>query len=123
MGAPLVQGQLLASQFYEALKRKLRATSDLGIVERSVVVAVAHQCRRAATKSINPSVILASFEAPLRYCSLVGRWHRTRAGGDTSAHRRRDVTIALVLTFSLRALYYADSGEALILGEQMRENN
>jgi hypothetical protein len=63
------------------IEARLRATSELSVFERAVVVAGANQCRRAANKSIGPGVILASFEAPLRYCSLVGRWHRTQAGG------------------------------------------
>ena len=57
-GAPLVRCQLLASEFYEALKRELRATSDLGVIERAVVVAAANQCRHAATASISPGAML-----------------------------------------------------------------
>jgi hypothetical protein len=57
-GAPLVQCQLLASEFYEALKRELRATSQLGVVERVTVVAAANQCRHAATASISPGAML-----------------------------------------------------------------
>jgi hypothetical protein len=41
-GAPLVRCQLLASEFYEALKRELRATSDLGVTERGFVAAAAY---------------------------------------------------------------------------------
>ena len=57
-GAPLVRCQLLASEFYEALKRELRATSELGVVERAMVVAAANQCRHAATASISPGAML-----------------------------------------------------------------
>ena len=34
-GEPLVRCQLLASEFYEALKRELRPMSHLGVVERA----------------------------------------------------------------------------------------
>jgi hypothetical protein len=57
-GAPLVKCQLLASEFYEALKRELRSTSELGVVERWMVVAAANQCRHAATASISPGAML-----------------------------------------------------------------
>src|SRR5438445_13259956 len=57
-GAPIVRCQLLASEFYEALKRELRATSELGVVERAMVVAAANQCRHAATASISPGAML-----------------------------------------------------------------
>jgi hypothetical protein len=57
-GEPLVRCQLLASEFYEALKRELRATSELGVVERAMVVAAANQCRHAATASISPGAML-----------------------------------------------------------------
>jgi hypothetical protein len=57
-GAPLVRCQLLASEFYDALKRELRATSELGVVERALVVAAANQCRHAATASISPGAVL-----------------------------------------------------------------
>ena len=57
-GAPLVRCQLLASEFYEALKRELRATSELDVIDRVVVVAAANHCRHAATASISPGVML-----------------------------------------------------------------
>jgi hypothetical protein len=58
-GAPLVRCQLLASEFYEVLKRELRATSELGAVERAVVVAATNLCRHAATASITPDMMVA----------------------------------------------------------------
>jgi hypothetical protein len=58
-GAPLVRCQLLASEFYEALERELRATSELGVPERTVVVAATNLCRHAATASITPNMMLA----------------------------------------------------------------
>jgi hypothetical protein len=49
----------LASQFNEALKRELLATSELGPIERSMVVAAANHCRHAASASISPAAMLA----------------------------------------------------------------
>jgi hypothetical protein len=61
-GAPLVQCQLLASDFYEALKRELRGASQLGFAERSVLVSAANQCHRAATASISPGAMLSELK-------------------------------------------------------------
>ena len=64
-GAPLVRCQLLASEFYEALKRELRATTELGIVERATVVEATNLCRHAATASITPDTMLAELRRAL----------------------------------------------------------
>jgi hypothetical protein len=64
-GAPLVRCQLLASEFYEALKRELRATSELGVIERAIVVAAANQCRHAATASISPGAMLGGLRSAM----------------------------------------------------------
>jgi hypothetical protein len=58
-GAPLVRCQLLASEFYEALRRELRASSGLGGVERAMLAAATTLCCRAATASITPALMLA----------------------------------------------------------------
>ena len=49
-GAPLVRYPLLASELYEALKLELRATSELEVVERTMVAAATGLCRHAATR-------------------------------------------------------------------------
>jgi hypothetical protein len=64
-GAPPGRCQLLASEFYEALKRELRATSELAVVERAIVVAAANQCRHAATASISPGAMLAELRSAM----------------------------------------------------------
>ena len=61
-GAPLVRCQLLASEFYEALKRELRATSALGVVERTMVVVATNLWRHAATATITPELMLAELQ-------------------------------------------------------------
>jgi hypothetical protein len=58
-GAPLVRCQLLASEFYEALKRELRATSELGVDQRATVAAAIGLCCHAATATITPDMMLA----------------------------------------------------------------
>ena len=52
-GEPLVRCQLLASEFYEALKRALRAP-ELSPVERWAVMAAANQCLHAADACTSP---------------------------------------------------------------------
>ena len=61
-GAPLVRCQLLASEFYEALKRELRATSELGAVERATVVAATNLCHHAATTGITPDMMVGELK-------------------------------------------------------------
>ena len=65
-GAPLVRCQLLASEFYEALKRELRATAELGVVERAMVAAAIGLCHRhAATANVTPEMMLAELRRAL----------------------------------------------------------
>jgi hypothetical protein len=71
-GAPLVRCQLLASEFYEALKRELRATSELGVVERAMVIAAANQCRHAATASISPGAMLDKLRSAIAVLQVSG---------------------------------------------------
>jgi len=61
-GEPLVRCQLLASEFYKALKRELRATSELGAVERVMMVAAANLCCHAATANVGPDLMLGQLK-------------------------------------------------------------
>ena len=61
---PLIRSQVLASEFYEALKGELRAP-HLNPVELSAVIAAANQCCHAATASITPSMIVGMLRAAL----------------------------------------------------------
>jgi len=47
------------------LKRELRATSQLGVVERAMVVAAADQCGHAATASISPGAMLSKLRSAI----------------------------------------------------------
>ena len=69
-GAPLVRCQLLASEFYEALKRELRATSDLGVTERGFVAAAAYHCRLAANAGISPAAMLAELTSAMAFLQV-----------------------------------------------------
>ena len=57
-GAPLVRCQLLASEFYEALKDELRETPDADVTTRDTLLAASIQCLRAATATISPDRLL-----------------------------------------------------------------
>ena len=61
-GEPFVRCQLLASGFYEALKRELRAP-DLNSVDRWAVVAAANQCVHAANATISPGAVALELRA------------------------------------------------------------
>jgi hypothetical protein len=54
-GAPLVKCQLLASEFYEALKRELRQTFSANKPKHAMLIAAAKQCERVAIANIGPS--------------------------------------------------------------------
>ena len=60
-GEPLVRCQLLASEFYEALKRELLPTSELGVAERAMVLAATNQCQHAAG---SPSCLISCSQSP-----------------------------------------------------------
>ena len=57
-GAPLVKCQLLASQFYEALRHELRESSHASVAKRTMLIAAANQCHQTATASITPDAML-----------------------------------------------------------------
>jgi hypothetical protein len=61
-GAPLVKCQLLASGFYEALKRELAQAAPADAAVREVLMAAAIQCLRAARTSISPSAMVEELE-------------------------------------------------------------
>jgi hypothetical protein len=61
-GAPLVKCQLLASGFYEALKRELAQAASADAAVREVLMAVAVQSLRTARASISPSAMLEELE-------------------------------------------------------------
>jgi hypothetical protein len=60
-GAPVVQCQLLASGFYEALKNELRDKTEAAAAERDMLAAVAGRCDRIAVASISPGALLGEF--------------------------------------------------------------
>jgi hypothetical protein len=70
-GEPLVRCQLLASEFYEALKRALRAP-ELSPVERWAVMAAANQCLHAADASISPGTVVLELRAAVAMLQLNG---------------------------------------------------
>jgi hypothetical protein len=64
-GAPLVQCQLLASEFYEALKDELRETSEADVTMRETLLAASIQCLRAATATISPDRLLDELKSAI----------------------------------------------------------
>src|SRR3984893_3327407 len=81
-GEPLVRCQLLASEFYESLKRALRAP-DLRPVERWAVMAAANQCLHAADASISPGTVALELSAAIAMLQFNGATSpRTRARPD-----------------------------------------
>jgi hypothetical protein len=57
-GEPLVRCRLLASEFYRALKRELRSTSELGTVERPKLTVAANLFCHAVTANIGHDVMM-----------------------------------------------------------------
>ena len=56
-GGPVVRGQLIASRFYEALRRELKQ-SPIHDTKRAALIAASDRCERIAAASINPSTML-----------------------------------------------------------------
>ena len=56
-GGPVVRGQLIASRFYEALRRELKH-SPIHDTKRAALIAANDRCERIAAASINPSALL-----------------------------------------------------------------
>ena len=57
-GAPLVKCQLVASEFYEALRHELQGSSEADAGRRTILIAAANQCHRTARVSISPNTML-----------------------------------------------------------------
>jgi len=56
-GGPIVRGQLIASRFYEVLRRELKQ-SPIDDTKRAALIAASDRCERIAAASINPSAML-----------------------------------------------------------------
>ena len=56
-GGPIVRGQLIASRFYEALRRELKQ-SPLHDAKRAVLIEANDRCERIAAATINPRAML-----------------------------------------------------------------
>jgi hypothetical protein len=56
-GGPIVRGQLIASRFYEALRRELKQ-STIHDTKRAALMAASDRCERIASASINPNALL-----------------------------------------------------------------
>ena len=55
---PLVKCQLLASEFYDALKHELGQTLSMDDAKRATLIAATNRCERAAIAGIDPDVML-----------------------------------------------------------------
>jgi hypothetical protein len=65
-GHPLVQCQLLASEFYEALRCELRESFYTDGATRRKLISATHQCQRVAVASITPPRMLEELRGALR---------------------------------------------------------
>jgi hypothetical protein len=64
-GAPLVKCQLLASQFYEALRSELRESSQADVARRKMLIAAVNQCHRTAIASTTPAAMLQELRSAI----------------------------------------------------------
>ena len=69
-GAPRLQCQLLASDFYESLQRELQETSQSDSPERITLIAAARHCDRIATQNISPAALLGELRAAVASLQL-----------------------------------------------------
>ncbi len=61
-GAALLKCQLLASEFYEALRHELQKTTVPDTAERRTLIAAADQCHRIAMASISPELMVGELK-------------------------------------------------------------
>ena len=71
-GAPLVKCQLLASQFYEALRQELKKLSPDPSTDRSALIAAAKQCHQIAIASTSPSAMLSELKRAVDLLNVEG---------------------------------------------------
>jgi hypothetical protein len=64
-GEPLLRCQLLASEFYEALRRELRQSPWDEYATRRRLIIAANQCDRIATASISPDAMLGELRGAI----------------------------------------------------------
>jgi hypothetical protein len=62
-GAPRLQCQLLASDFYESLQRELQETSEADSARRATLITAARYCDRIATQGISPDAMVRELRA------------------------------------------------------------
>jgi len=62
-GAPRLECQLLASDFYETLQRELQGTSEADCAKRTTLIAAARHCDRIATQSISADAMVRELRA------------------------------------------------------------
>jgi hypothetical protein len=62
-GAPRLQCQLLASDFYELLQRELQESSEADPAKRMTLAAAARHCDRIASQTISPSAMVRELRA------------------------------------------------------------
>jgi hypothetical protein len=61
-GAPVVKCQLLASEFYEALRQELKQPSVGSLGSRSALIAAANKCRQIAIASVSPNAMFGGLK-------------------------------------------------------------
>jgi hypothetical protein len=62
-GAPRLECQLLASDFYESLQRELQETSETDCTKRVTLIAAARHCDRIAAQGISPAAMVQELRA------------------------------------------------------------
>jgi hypothetical protein len=71
-GAPVVHCQLLASEFYEALRRELRQSCEMDGVTRRKLISATQCCDRVAIASISPPRMLEELRGAIRLLQAKG---------------------------------------------------
>ena len=69
-GPPLLKCQLLASEFYEALRQELKKASNGSSARRSALIAAANQCHQIAIASVSPNAMLRLLNVESPACEL-----------------------------------------------------
>jgi hypothetical protein len=63
-GGPVIKGQLIASRFYEAMRRELKQL-PMHDPKRAALIAATGRCERIGAAKINPTVLLGELRKAL----------------------------------------------------------
>ena len=88
----MVKCQLLASEFYEAIRQELKKSSLDSVANRTALIAAANQCHEVAIASVSPSGMLTNLKRAVDLLNII-----ECPSGDLSAPAPRSPPVLRVI--------------------------